>query len=589
MRLVLISSITGQRIRTCIEQLVKPGTDAYCAKSDEGHPIVLEDQLVIAADSHLRKYRKAPSSGYSLSDVLRLPQAELEHSCHHALEISLQLLSAAATDANAVGLLAFHPVLHHQLTRDFVHPYQSEALARIASEKGFQLETIVSIHDDVFDVYRTLLVPQRLFAPLSTRKQKHKKNAEPYYPREPLRDIHEQLLLLGWRCRELSEAKALASGAGARHFLFHQKGNLRALVRVICERAPSVYFSHPISQPRRDITGKRGDPSKCKTPDPERGHNMIKACQEVAGKLLEHFALVEPTAIDEWRIDLNWLKNKTDKELARHVLPPLIERWPLGDGPHLGGALSGDLFPVPLLPAEENVFAQVKAEGEALSGYASALELLSEEILRQINVRDHTLAEQCDFGVAYRPFSLPDSPAPTGGVNEEIAVVMNKVALGKITFKPALFIIHPYEDEKERRGKEFDNQWKDIVDKHFAANPSGRLKTFRDSLRSSLVNAPYQPDSQKVASEVDKLIVKNKIALRPVQDNSSMPSGDFSRAEDSKKELVEYLITGTAILKSALQRASEKGDQVGFVVFVDSEKVTTDLIDAIKNAQHIIR
>jgi hypothetical protein len=309
------------------------------------------------------------------------------------------------------------------------------------------------------------------------------------YRREPLRDISEQLLLLQWRSRELSEAKALAAGSGARHFLFHRNGHAPSLWKVI-NGSPSVYFSHPISQVRRDLLLKR-DPGKCNVPDQSRGRKLRSDCDKAAAAAKRAVPLVEPTAIDELRIDFKELCDSTEERLRDAILPPVTERWPLGDGPHLGGR--PDVDNGPWLRVESGALERLEASNGELARYESAVEVLADEIRRQINTRDHTLAEQCDAVLVFRPFSLPDSPAPTGGVEKEMEMVQRRILLEQIRLEPALIVVHPFRDERKRRQLEFDIEWPKLVTKWLADNRSG-VDDFASATKKILVEAPYTPD-----------------------------------------------------------------------------------------------
>jgi hypothetical protein len=496
MQLVLLSSITGQGIRSCLDNLAQASKGKALVARNTQRVLTVEDNLLAAANPRLKAYRKEPPGGFQYADVLLLPHSELTDVCHEAFDKSLALMKEQRTD-QVVGLLAIHPVLYHQLTSEFVMPYQTGRLRPTLQKHDFELRFLVSVHDDVYDTHRQLLSPSKLFTPSITRKYRLDEQKNPYQAREPRRDVQEQLLLLDWRDRELSEAKSIAAGLAAKHFLFHQKGNRDDLWRIIGEGTKAVYFSHPISQPRRDLLGI-ADASKSKEPNPRRGHALQDACQLFAARLRRVAATIEPTAIDELRIHFQWLgcaedgeSGPTEADLSGHVLPPLTHRWPLSDGPHLGGAPPKDLHQTPLLGAPDGAFERLRPRKRRLIGLQSALKLLEGEILRQINVRDHTLAEQCDLVVAYRPFCLPDSPEPSGGVRKEIEAVSRKIALGRLVTKPAIFVVHPYADEKERRRKEFDLRWPSLMKTYFPHGVPADLATFRARANAIIVDAPY--------------------------------------------------------------------------------------------------
>lgn len=570
----------------------------------EERALTVEDGLVRAATPHLLRYRPEPMCGYSLPDVFLLPREELTTVCHEAMDAALQSL-VAASSGRQVLLTSVHPVLYHQLTREFLSPYQPSEVGRLLAKHGIQAAFVVSIHDDVYDIYKRLLRPGRLFAPTITRdpiprepppegpgprestrdpiaggSPKEGPGERASYPREPLRDVQEQLLLLNWRGRELSQAKSLATGLGARHYLFHQKGHLESLWRVVGLDSCSVYFSHPISQPRRDMLGLR-EPGKCEKPDPERGRSFQRACMDFSGKLRNVVPTVEPTAIDELRLNFSWLGGKTEESLRECILPPLHPRWPVNDGPHVGGALPDDLHTVPLLPAPDSAFQSCRFGTEPLASHAAGLKILKEEIRRQINVRDHSLAEQCDLVVAFRPFSLPDSPAPSGGVRKEIDVVSRKVALGKRVCKPALIVLHPLQDERDRRQKEFDQKWDDLAREAFAAADSDKLGEFRRKVRDFLISAPYRLRDEEVRVRLKAIIKQLGLQCTPLQDDSSMAGGEFGRAEEALEQFLAKVVKKTSIVRTFLHEAEEGGTK-GYVELVEDIRPNQGLLGRIR-------
>ncbi len=585
MDLVLISSITGQGIRRCVENLCTCSRGKGRCAWREDLPLCVEDKLVEAAESYLRAYRERPPEGYHLSDALSLPIPELSGACHQAFEAALEELAREtekdSDDPPVVGFLPFHPVLYHQLTREFVSPYLSSDLAKSINSYHFRASFVLSVHDDIYDIYRRLLEPNKLFTPANTREpQTDPDSGSRFRPREPLRDLHEQRLLLDWRDRELAAAKALAASLGARHFLFHQKGRLDSIWKIVGEKTRAVYFSHPISQPRRDINGNR-DPDKCREPDSDRGRKFINHCQDFADRMATYVPIVEPTAIDELRLAPKWLDTATDEALRLHILPPLTARWPLGDGPHLSGRPPADLYSEPLLPVAEGTFENLRVDGASLGPLQSALSMLAIEIKRQINVRDRTLAEQCDLVIAYRPFSLPDSPEATGGVGKEIRVVATKHSLCKLDCKPALLVIHPAAEERQRRAKEFEKVWDDAVREHFLETDTGKLSQFEEEARRLIIDAPYKADVEEVSKKLSDLVTHCGLKAKPLPDDSSMEDGSFCRATSAKSHFIQSVLLETTVLQSFLAR--EEMDFAGFVEIIDLDTPGLDLCRRIQD------
>ena len=189
MKIVLLSSITGQDIRSCAEALVSNSQGRlFCAQAQD-RILTVEDRLIDAAIPFLRRYRQEPAAGFSLADVLVLPLEELSSACHIALKVSLDEIATQLSDsqtAESTVILPFHPVLYHQLTREFVTPYQAGEIRQIFDDASSHVAFIVSIHDDIYDIYRKLLAPGRLFASLTTRQRRLDSQNQPYRNREPL-------------------------------------------------------------------------------------------------------------------------------------------------------------------------------------------------------------------------------------------------------------------------------------------------------------------------------------------------------------------------------------------------------------------
>lgn len=573
LELILVSSIPGQNIRLCVDNIISESHGDAFAASDARSPdkvLCVEDFLIHAAAESLELYRpNVPLGGYTLADVLALPIPELTGACHsaflQALRSIVETRSRLRTKAN-IAILTFHPVLYHQVTREFVTPYLAVSLADCLKKLRFGLSFVVSIHEDIYEVYRHLLASGKLFTPTLPRS------------RDPIRDLHEERLLLDWRDRELAAAKSLAAGLKTRHFLFHQKGRRTSLWDIIGKKIRSTYFSHPISQPRRDLTGK-SHPDKCKIPDIERGREFIKECEDFADKISRHIPIVEPTAIDELRLDAKQLENVRDIDLRAQILPPLSDRWPAGDSDHVGERVDSDVYDRPFMRVPQGTFERVTFSETPLATLTSALQMIEFEILRQIAVRDYTLAEQCDLVLAYRPFTLPDSPEPSGGVRKEMEVVQIKVGLGRATCKPALIVLHPLKDEISRRRKVFDQVWKDLVSRFFE-DENSKLVFFGERGLQLILDEQYLPDLGAVSKKFRALIQELKLTARPINDDTSMSAEKFGRSEEAQKLFIEHLLRRTPIFESFLHVAA-RDTLKDYILLVDYESATSELCSTI--------
>lgn len=559
--LVVLSSISGLDIEKCAQRLCE-----YKYPKHFG-PIRVERSFKQEATPYLKKSIPEPADGYQEVDVLGLPLPELASVCEKSWTRMLEDVRNRPEPASMYAVATFHPVLYHQTTSEFAEPYLAGGLPRLVNsyrnEHATDVRWIVSIHDDVYDVYRKLMRPGRLFDPRLRGKK-----------RNPQKDIVDLRMLLEWRDRELSAARAFASSIGARHLLFHCKGRTRTLGQIVFERKPCVYFSHSISQPRRDITGQT-DESKCKTPDASRGEEMIKAIQAFSNRLAEDVAIVEPTAIDEHRLNLERLECLDQRDVAGAILPPLSKRWPIGEGTRLGGDASAlnsenEIELLPLFMETLKVLRGLETTCDSLAGLRSSISLLQSEIERQINVRDHALVDQADLVIAFRPFSLPDSPEPTGGVNEEIATMRRKEAVAPGRCKPSVIIIHPKADELQRRGNAFDIVWDSEVEQHYEM-PNEDLSNIKAECRRLIISTDNFNSASEIQKGFTELFKSHTLSVHPKTRKSSMPKGQLAQIQFAQRSFISAISEAPSIIKSLLQREAEASggaieflEEVGF-------------------------
>ncbi len=321
--LILLSSISGLDIAGCAQRLCD-----YEQPQKPFGPIKIESFHVNEAASFLEQNIPKPTDGYQIVDVLGLPLKDLASVCDRSWKQMFENVRARPGNSSRFAIGTFHPVLYHQLTSEFAEPYLAGNIPAITGkykiDHNICVKWIVSIHDDIYDTYRKLMQPGKLFDP---RRRES---------RSPIDDMADLRVLLDWRDRELSAARALAVSLDAKHLLFHRKGRLDSLGQILFKNRPCVYYSHPISQPRRDLANKVV-PGKCRNPNPWRGHDLIQAIQSFADHLALYAPIVEPTAIDEARLDSGKLVDLTEHDLAGSIAPPLSERWPIGEGLRLGG------------------------------------------------------------------------------------------------------------------------------------------------------------------------------------------------------------------------------------------------------------
>lgn len=530
----------------------------------------VEDYSVRAAESFFEQLSLGRVGARAVSHLIRLPQRELFSACREGMRNALVALRDTAKGSkSAVGVLAFHPVLFHQTQQTFVCPYLAEDVKLACADLGFQPDTVVSVHDDLYDMHVRLLGPRQLFDPKTTKRRSGRKESDPQR-RSPLADIQEQLHLLGWRSAEFAFAKNFASGLRARHFLFHAKGHLQSIQRIALGGETGVYLSHPIAQPRRDMTAV-SEPGKSDSPNYARGKQLQDDIQAVALSLRKAVPLVEPTAIDELRFDERWLANKTDADLKTGILPPLTPRWPIADGDHLLPR-EKDSEQYPLVDAPPQAFDKMDYSGDSLEPLGVGLTLLKEEISRQVTARDFVLAEQCDLIVAYRPFTKPDSPKPSGGVEKEIEVVLRKVAARVRMCKPALIVYHPQDDERNRRKLEFNAAWPTVIAAITDISASDS-QTLHDHILGAFVELPYAPSDEdlgRLHTKIANLLAHSRATVKAISDTSTMAGADQAQRVDATEQLLVDLIDRWTIARSKLHHMVGRRPEIAeYVCFVD--------------------
>lgn len=533
-----------------------------------------KNYLINAGSSFLKQMNIDPNEGkkYSLTQILTLPYKQLVQSCKIAFEnITAEIVSKESTYEGF--FISLHPVYYHQQTLEFNSALINTELTKILNAKGLTVEYVISLHDDIYELYKFLLSDGRLLNPhlleeeLSIEKKK----------RDPLKDIKDLLFILKWRDHELTSSLNKSESLQARHLLFHNKGRISSLWRIIWEKKEHIYYSHPITQPRNDINSIP-DPPKCIDPDPKRGEELIDQIQETANNISRIAPIIEPTSIDELRFDLIKLGKYTVSDLQKFVLPPLTKRWPIGTEDRLGKKhemefekefteINPDIYPI-----EKFNFSQ-----DSLSQYEQPLELLKTEILRQINVRDHILAYQADRIIAFRPYCHPDYPKPAGGVLEEIESLMRKIKLNVCYTKPALIVVHPKEDEKVRRQNELLLAWTDKLE-NMLSGEEHQKANLKDFISNEI--ADLSKTSDDIKSAIIEHFAKNPISIKKNRVSSSMDSTTLLQREELRKAFAAEVIDKTLIMRSAILRAHETHPD--YVRIVENYISIDDLHEIIK-------
>jgi hypothetical protein len=562
-KIVLVSSIPGVRIEKCLESVVnflkiEEGLTAE-AFSVEGSS--LSRLLAVARGIYPKESFKTPNF------VLGLPLEKLTKVCIQAFENTIDEATNTATDPKKnldIIFIHFHPVIFHQITSEYALTYSSLALKRIFEGSLLRMNWIVSLHDDIYDTYRPLLQDKQLF---------HKGDPA---DRELKSDIADLMQVLSWRDRELSTSKSLAMSLGAKHLLIHAKGRAKSLVDIVHHGKPCVYFSHAISQPRKDINGQINI-GKSETADVRRGEKLIESCQRFANALGRDIPLIEPTCIDEMRI-MHYSQNALDgNDLSKCILPPLTKRWPIGEGWRIKDH-NKEEDERPLLSAHELPYREMSADLD-LSNFKEAFNLLNSEIHRQIKVRDYTLASQAKLVIAYRPFAHPDAPTPTGGVDKEISTASDKSKdpnTKNDMCVPAVLIVDLMTDEIRRRENEFKGFFEKNLKERLinsGSNPES-ITRFKDGFRQLLSNfIPFvESENANLSDLLSKMVVEAGIQLP--KSEGSLGIQQLLSDDTALIAFIDEIINGTAIFISLFHKSERESSSIVQHLYLqdDSEK-----------------
>ena len=605
MDVVFVCSITGQNIRQCIQHACqqRAPSGAVLTNSENGKPFCLEDYL-----------QEAANLGHdSLSTVLAKPETELleiADDAVHDLATTLHHKSESDSRKYNVAFVTLHPVLYHGETKSFISPYRASSFSDSFEDKNINISSFISIHDDIFDIHKRLTGYRKLFDISLTRDPKKFQDIE-IYPRNPEKDITQQRLLLDWRDRELSTSRILASELQRSHYLFHQKGYLDTFWDIAVEGRPAVYYSHPISQPRRDWT-RTSDPEKCKEPDPKRGDAFEENCQSFANELVEttNIPLIDPAHIDELRIDE---ESVSDFEPDEHnavllppnavLLPPLSKRWTVGESALLldPDASSTDrqtpFIKTPEFNKRDQTFRLLSTNENNIEEYVETIDssrshhirgsisILEDEISRQIKVRDYILTYQSRMTIVFRPYVLPDSHKATGGVSDEVEAISRKKELGIPMCSPAAIILHPLSDEKRRRANAFDAFWNGGAEEYL-----GEEYTSDESLEGSILRvvkeADYSPDTEKAREDIEKIFKTNRVTLKGTQDDSSLSGTDHKIAESRLDSFFEDLFIKSHVFEPDILKIVKEQENFdeSDMMLIEDDSWNVEVHDAIQNA-----
>jgi hypothetical protein len=448
-RRVLLTGTSGLGLGDVLERLkTRIVPSPVCAKAEEYFLKSVEDTRPLGSSQHL-------DPPEAMISALALPREVLVPCWQAAFEslVKATLLGAdtESTDQapnDAPLVLAAHMCYYHQQTREFAPLVDFELLGRL-----FQPDVVVTLVDDVEEMFERLRQPGQMYSKYDYRGSAGL----------ALRCAH-LAQLIHWRASESAFAEAFARFRRCPHYVLAGKHPMDTLVKLLSDPGrPTVYLSHPISGPRRQLNkGNRG-----------AFDEFAGALEQVASSLRRHITVFEPTTIDEFRFRSFELAGAPDCKSGTVFVPELGERWPLpnhGEDLVLGSVNTSDPKPFDAsLLAEYETARRRDPRGSTRSGVRGLLSriraaftrppdwfreldiasvlvgALVGEIGRAVTARDLKLVGQCKHLVVVRPLFNGRS---SGGVGEEIRAYCTLHSAGKrLTAHGGIWFLTCGEDE----------------------------------------------------------------------------------------------------------------------------------------------
>jgi hypothetical protein len=341
--------------------------------------------------------------------------------------------------------LSMHAAFYSNQSREFFSPVQADYLAAELGRKGFCIERVVTLLDDIFDVFRHLVRPGQLFA-FSERATSQQKAVE------AILNLH---LALDWRSIEIFHAGEIARALKLKkeHVLLAVKHPLAVAFDIALARKPMMYIAHPIKDVRQtEIEGEIEDLAN----SVRRADFAVPVC---------------PTSIDELVVERAMVD---EREVFRPRLGP---RWRFGRPEELLFVPPEDADLNPLDP--DGVFSD--GEDPLLAGL---LYSLLQAIGDQVNARDRALVEQSSGIMAWRPFFNGDM---SSGVAQEIMHRNSLISHGILREREKkCFIYGPPSDlGRWRIGQLVETLKREAVGRNGARLADGVLRQVRSVLGSN--------------------------------------------------------------------------------------------------------
>jgi len=359
--------------------------------------IILTGQSGLKKDNILEKIKNkadaeiVPSVEYNMKkeedfkDILLQPPKIISQKWSTKFKEVKSELESLST--NSIKLFPLHITYFHQKKSEIFSPIDIKEILK--PEFKDRVKMIVNLIDDSYDIYRRLMGKEQMYSYIFD---------EEISPLEALyQSIYNLLSILKWREVEKSYSRMLADLLEVPLYIVAVKHPTFMITRLFTTSPDNLkffYLSHPITHLREETF--------LRLPDFYTELNMfIKKLIEK-----ENIILFLPDTIDEKRV----------KKQGEMYVPELIDGWPLPyDEDWLFTPLSRSSKRWnPLNPLNFDYYSSDK---NIKSSISAALEILIQNINKQIKHRDFDLVEQGKNGIiAYR--CLIDGKVPRGTIAE---------------------------------------------------------------------------------------------------------------------------------------------------------------------------
>ncbi len=529
----LFTGIPGTGVRGSLQEKFIPYVRKELSLEEQQEPVLceLEEELQTLAAPYVKQLNPENSEPGSIVSALILPKPLLARLWTEAHEKVLAE-AEAANNAGRDAYITFHACWFHLGTAEYM------SMVNLSSLLAHKPKSVITLIDDVYETRSRLLHDGRLLADELPSDATLVDRAQ-----QAIRQLQQ---VLDWRRHEIATSEFIAySLAERKHFLLSVKHPCDTLFKLLYKTdIPRVYFSHPISEPRRLL-------NRTETARQDEGRTCINAVQQVSGSLRESFTLFEPTTIDELRFSQTFVEARPVKVpmLSKRWPLPAVERELLWVRPQ--GYTEGREFDVDLRPILEQFKRnpQKRKLKQIIKELAEPTRTLYDELEYQVNARDHKLVEQSDGLCAFRPLYRGNN---SRGVQEELEHLEKLVKVGYITRTPVCVINCPKADRELYPSWELGELFEAWIEQGIIqpeqTSDKKAIRTFRNWIRDGeLQKVLHCADNPSLLPALRSAVRQHKLRfLLPPEARGSALGGAYT------KKLTEWLETK---VKPQVQRA----------------------------------